>query len=556
MIAPPCDESALEYDIDGAPVGCRKQASASVVSDKILMESMKVSLPNRLPRVPTAVMVGLQIGLWLVSSSPAALGEDCAALIKKGEVLLNEQKIGEAQGAFLSATHLCQGSAQAHKFLGISYDQQGRFSEAQGAFQKSIALNPKDAGAHNDLAVSYLRSGRPDAAVKEFQNTLRLDPHNVSANGNLAAYYLSQKKYAQARECLLAAGADRSQDPLLLLELTEANFGAGRHHEAVATAARLSQVAGPNPQIRFSLGLVLAENREYKSALQEFSAIPESDRDAAVFMNLGNVYSKLGQFAEAKEGFTKAIRQDPSNPEPCLQIGLNSLETGNLDDALYWLGQAHDKGPGRTDVTQALAEALIQAERFDRARDLLMAAQEQTPRDPSILQGIGDLHFRLHEDQEALEAYRQCLEFDPHRVESRLALARLYERLNRTSEEKAEYGKVLEFDSQNPDAHAGLGHLALQAGSLDLAAKELQFALLQNPNGLQANEDLALVKLRQGAFGEARGLCEKLVALNPNNPSYHYELGQALLKLGRKEEAQREFTRSQELKASEAKKTG
>ena len=51
-------------------------------------------------------------------------------------------------------------------------------------------------------------------------------------------------------------------------------------------------------------------------------------------------------------------------------------------------------------------------------------------------------------------------------------------------------------------------------------------------------------------------LCETLVSLDPNNPSYHYQLGQALLKLGHKEEAQREFTRSQELKASASKKSG
>jgi tetratricopeptide (TPR) repeat protein len=308
--------------------------------------------------------------------------------------------------------------------------------------------------------------------------------------------------------------------------------------------------------MRFSLGLVLAENGEYKSALTEFSAVPESDRDAAVYMNLGTVFSKLGRFAEAKDAYAKAIRLDPSNPEPYLQIGLNSLKTRNMDEALYWLGQAHDKGPGRTDITQALAEALIQAEHSDRARDLLMAAQDQTPHDPLILQGIGDLNFHLHEDQQALEAYQQCLALDPRRVESRLALARLYERLNRTAEEKTEYEKVLEIDPQNPNAHAGLGHLALQSGSLDLAAHELQSALSQNPNNLQANEDLALLELRQGAFDQARGLYEKLVSFDPKNPSYHYQLGQALLKLGHKEEAQREFTRSQELKVSAAKKSG
>ena len=371
-------------------------------------------------------------------------------LVNQGKSLLNEQKIQEAQNSFLLATRVCPDLAEAHKFLGITYDQQQRFADAERASKKSIALDPKDAGTHNDLAVSYLRSGNADSAAKELESTLRLDPANVSANGNLAAYYLSQKKYQEAADRLLAAHAERSQDPLLLLELTEAYFGTGKHSEAMATAAKLSQVAGPSPRMRFSLGLVLAEN-EYPSALNEFSAIPEPARDAAVYGNLGNVYAKLGRFPEAQDAFRKAIREDPSNPEPYLQMGLNSLKAGNLEEALDWLGPAHEKGSTRTDVTQALAEALIQAQQIDRARDLLTAAQAQTPRDPLTFQAVGDLHSSLNQDQRALQAYQQCLQIDPHRVETHLALARLFGRLNRTSEEKAEYETVLETDAQNPE---------------------------------------------------------------------------------------------------------
>ena len=224
---------------------------------------MKLIMVHRLSQLAAVVMAGLWLGLWLAIPAPPAWADGCATLLKAGEGLLDEQKIDEAQSNFLAATRTCPDSAQAYKYLGITYDQQGHAAEAQRAFQKAITLDPKDAGIHNDLAVSYLRSGNAGAAVKEFEATLRLDPHNVSANGNLAAYHLSQKQFTQAIECLLAAHADQSQDPLLLLELTEANFGAGNHAPAMAAASKLSQVAGANPQMLFSLGLVLAENGEY-----------------------------------------------------------------------------------------------------------------------------------------------------------------------------------------------------------------------------------------------------------------------------------------------------
>jgi tetratricopeptide (TPR) repeat protein len=496
----------------------------------------------------------LEAGLLLLSTSQDTRGEDCGSLIGQGKQLLDEQKTAAAQAAFLSAARNCPDLAEAYKFLGITFDQQQRFADAQSAFEKAITLDPKDPGTHNDLAVSYFRSGNAAAGAKELEITLRLNPSDVSANGNLAAYYLSQKEYQSAANHLLAAHADKSSDPLLLLELTQAYFGAGKHAAAVATAAKLSHLAGANPQMRFSLGLLLAQNGEYKSALHEFSEIPEPSRDAALYVNLGNVNSKLGRFAEAREAFSKALLLDPSNPEACLQMGLNSLQIGNLNEALDWLDKAHERAPQRSDAIQALAEALIDAQQFDRARDLLMAAQTQTPREPLILQGLGDLHSSQHEDQAALAAYRECLEIDPHRVESRLALARTLGRVNRIPEAKAEYAKVLEADPQNSSAHAGLGHLALESGALALAATELASALRLNPSNLQANEDLARVFMRQGKFDDARGVCEKLIALRPDNPGYHYELGQAFLKLDRKDQAQREFARSQELKAGAAQR--
>ena len=496
----------------------------------------------------------LLVGLCVISPPRVAHAADCTALIARGVGLLDQQSVAEAQKVFLTATRQCPDNAEAQKYLGLTYDQQGRFMEAQQALRKALALNPRDPGTHNDLAVSYYRSGNQDAAVREFQNTIRLDPHNLPANGNLAAYYLSQKKFAPASECLQAVHADESQDLLLLLEATEARFGAGRHREAMATAARLSQLAGSNSQMRFSLGLLLASNNEFELALKQFNSIPESERDAAVYLNLGMLQRNLGRLSEARDSFTQAIRLDPSNPEPYFQTGLNSLKSGKVDEAIYWLGQAHEKDAKRADLTGAFAEALLQAQQFDRARELLALAEQQGTRDPHLLQAIADLHFRTHEDEEALKAYEQCLEVDPRSVEARLGLAHVYQRLHRTAEEKAEYAAVLAVDPQNSGAHAGLGHLALQAGSLDSAATELRAALVHNPNDPQANEDLAVVDQRRGAYDEARTLCAKLVTLDPNNPSYHYELGQALLKLGRKQEAQQEFSRSQELKSAESKK--
>ncbi len=77
--------------------------------------------------------------------------------------------------------------------------------------------------------------------------------------------------------------------------------------------------------------------------------------------------------------------------------------------------------------------------------------------------------------------------------------------------------------------------------------RELSAALRQDPDELNANEDLAAIRTRRNEFVEAQELLEKLVRLAPENARYHYQLGRVLLKLGKTAEAQQEFARSEKI---------
>jgi len=340
---------------------------------------------------------------------------------------------------------------------------------------------------------------------------------------------------------------DRSEDPIAILEVPGAYFGAGQAQPARAVAARISQLAGQDARIHFSLGLLLAEHNEYGLAAQQFEAIPAPQRDAAANLNLGMAYSKLRQFAGAHKAYQEAIRLDPSGPDAYLHLGLDASLAGNHEAALDWIGQAHKRAPERPDVSYALAEEWIRTRNFENARTLLSTALDRTADAAGLREAWRDLFLAQHRPEEAAQAYLRCLRSDPRRHSARLSVARAYSELHQNEKAASELRAILRIDPANSEAKARLGRLALEASQPDTAMKWIRQALSVDPNNATANEDLATLMERQGKPAEARPVLERLVRIDPNNPRFHYLLGRVLSKLQQPEAAKAEFEASKKL---------
>jgi len=497
-------------------------------------------------RIEVAFVLALAI---LPVCGTAIPGEDCGARIQEALAALGQQKPREAEQLALAATRACPKEPAAYSMLGMTYDSENRFGEAQAAYRQAILLDPKVAALHDNLAVSYMRSGKQDEAAREFQIALRLDPENETANLNLGAYYLDQKMYRRAVDFFHAARAEVSNDPEVLLGITQAYLGAGQKNAALQTASRLSAIGGSDPKIHFSLGLLLAEDGEYARAAKEFEAIPAQDRDFAVALNLGMVRSRLGQFSEARQAYQEASQLDPSSPEPYLRIGLDYSAARNSTDAISWISRAYDKAPERTDISYALAEELIRTRNYERAHDLLSSGLRSHPQDSMLQEALGDLYSRQNQVQEAIDAYLRCLDSSPRRVSARLSLAEMYLDAGRAADAKTEFGRILQVEPDNPEATARLGKMALEAGQRDAALQYTEKALARDPDNLTANEDLAQIRMKDGKLDEAEATLEKLVKLDPDNPRFHYLLSRVLARLNRQQEAESEFELSKKLEA-------
>lgn len=509
---------------------------------------------GRLRSAPGSAVVVLALVILLFGNRSgqvqfAATLEDssCASSLETGKELVSRGQFRQAEAALLSAIKVCPNDAEIFDTLGMAYDFDRRPTAAQAAYRKAILIDPRSASFHNNLAASLIQTGNQGAGITEFCKALEIDPTNQTANANLGSLYLANRQFKMALRYLQTAHAEQSQDPVALLELASAYFGAGNAQAGREIADRIAKIPNLEPAVHFSLGLQLAKAGEYERAAQQFAAIPLSDRDVAADLNLGMAYSELKRFQDAREAYDDVLRRDPPNADAALHIGLDAATSGDDGAALDWIAQAHTRAPDRPDISCALARELVRGGNYEQARNLLASAVAGHPNDLNLREAQGDLLLREGRPQEAVEAYLQILNSAPQRVSARLSLASTYEQMGQADKATSELQQVLRDAPQNSEAKAQLGHLALQAGRQDAANEWIDQALAADPDNLIAGKDRAVLLERAGKPDQAELVLQRLAKLYPKDPQIHYMLSRALAQLKRTEEAQAEFELSKKL---------
>ncbi|HYP52650.1 MAG TPA: tetratricopeptide repeat protein, partial [Pyrinomonadaceae bacterium] len=190
-------------------------------------------------RAPAAAVIRLQESLSEFPRSSRlwfALGVAQTAL----------DKVNEAAEAFQKSRALDPKFAPAAAYLGMTYDQLGRFPEAVRLYEEALALDDTLAAAHYLAAETILKQTSADTARAEvhLKRAVALDSKFAPARVSLAKLYLRDDRVEEAARELQAAVA---LDP----DAAEAHYHLGRAlrrlkrtneaEAALATFKRLSE---------------------------------------------------------------------------------------------------------------------------------------------------------------------------------------------------------------------------------------------------------------------------------------------------------------------------
>ena len=276
------------------------------------------------------------------------------------------------------------------------------------------------------------------------------------------------------------------------------------------------------------------------------------------------------------------VAQSVEKPAPDLSVTAEKAtklaEDGHCGDALPTLrrslGHVKDKELGRK-VSVDGARCAMTLHQSGAALAFLTVLQREFPDDPDALyvavHAYSDLSteasqalarnasssFQAHEllaesyeSQskwgEAEKEYRGIAAQNPklpgiHFRIGRLLLSKPNPPADIVEEARREFTEELTIDPSNAAAEYVLGELARQDQSWDDAIAHFSKAGKLDPHFSEAFLGLGVSYIATKRYADAVPPLETAVRLEPRNPNFHYQLGTAYTRAGRKEEGQKEF---------------
>lgn len=331
----------------------------------------------------------------------------------------------------------------------------------------------------------------------------------------------------------------------------------------------------------------LAKN-DLVSSSREYAEILKLDpKNSEINAALGVTLYGLGKPTEAAAALKNALRLDPTLANAEMFLGLSESALGRCDQGVPLLSKHFDE---RTEpklrrlVGLALLNCDVASSKLDDALGVAHNLRQFYPKDPDVLYNLAELYTRLWDitADDLMRAHP-----DSYRVHQ--LAGEVLEAQGRLEQAIKEYGMALKENNKIPGLHYRIGRLLLQQGqsadrqkAMDYFQQELvvnsgdaaseysigeiyqedrrfgaaeehyRRALKLAPDFAEAHLGLAKALLAEKEPEKSVHELEEAIRLNPNDPSPHYTLMMAYRDLGRSDDAGREMTIFQKLRAEKA----
>ncbi len=118
--------------------------------------------------------------------------------LEAGREYLLSGRLNEAISELTTATSLDPKLTEAHKLLGVAYDQKGFAQRAKDSYERAIKAEPEDAETLNNLGFSLYQNGNYRAAIDRLKRAAKLAPTDERILNNLGLAFCRMGKFDEA----------------------------------------------------------------------------------------------------------------------------------------------------------------------------------------------------------------------------------------------------------------------------------------------------------------------------------------------------------------------
>ncbi|MEN9518681.1 MAG: hypothetical protein RLZZ381_1269 [Cyanobacteriota bacterium] len=429
---------------------------------------------------------------------------------------LEKQEWEQSALACKQATQIMPKMAEAYKIWGNALQRMGQTGEAMACYAKAVEVKPNLAEVYAGIADIYAQQLKWQQAIKHYQKAIIIKP-SVQTYRKLAAVWkeVNEPEKAdyslyQATELeLLESSSSKKSVDLELAAIDHNNI-----EDAVKAYCRVAKKLEQNNQwqkaaiyyrqaVNLSMSRpVLAPSRSTKTPQNQpdlsrilRSPSPKQDKNTVsqldkaiqryyqqaklqpnspkVFTDLGNLYAKKSNFAEAIACYRQAIKLNRQYPTAHLSLARTLLKAGKQQEFVKEMQLALALQPNIGTPTDRfhLAEALVKQNQEQQAIGFYHQAITLEPTFSPPYHRLSDIFSRQGKHEQAIALLQQGIQQNPHNPESYYLLAHQWEQLAEWNNAVKFYSRVLEIEPKHPEASKKLNHALAQKLKFNLQAQ-------------------------------------------------------------------------------------
>lgn len=454
----------LVYDSESAPV--RVRLAAEYVKQGLVSEALEQAKTavEKEPKFADGHLLlgGLYSALRMYDDAlkeyrfvQTTYPENTEAPLFVGAILAEQKKFAEAAAQFESLAK-GSGNPQAHVawyYLGrvrLEEDKEKFSAKAEAAFQQSLLAKPSYTEATLALGNLYETTQRREKALRLYQAYQEKFGPSATVAEDLARLYLEEKDYARAYDQLAVMESSDPNDINVKAKMAFILIEQQRYQEAIVRLESVLALEPASDKIRFYLGAVYEEIKDYKSAIGHFQKVPigSSYYNESV-VHSAYLYKLLGDFNKAVATIEAGIRaKDDHAPFYALYASL-------LDDL----------------------------KQYKRAVTMLSDAVKRLPDQAQLHFFLGNMQDRVGDRDGMVASMKRVLEIDKDHVQALNFLAYTYADNGKSLDEAERMARrALELQPEDGYIMDTLGWIQFKRGRFSDAVRTLEAAYKIQPN--------------------------------------------------------------------------
>ena len=329
----------------------------------------------------------------------------------------------------------------------------------------------------------------------------------------------------------------------------------GALQEAATEYRALLKISPDNARALANLGVVLAQLGEYPEAIASYEkALRLEPQLKPILLNIGIAYFRSRNFFKAAESLEKYLQATPDSLQARQLLGLSLVEIGRDAEAIRYLESSLAAAPNDPSVLYALGLAYLRGRRPELFQ--IIDRLEKLPTGiPAAHFLRGQFHLMYEDYGKATAEFLEARKLNPDlpRLEYSLGLAHLKNQLYQDAIQC--FTNELKRYPEDFSSHFYIAYTQEAAGNIAEAELWLGKAMKFEPDSPAAQALLGRIRMKQGRDQEALSALESSTRRNPQDTETRYVLARLYQKLGRRDEAAKEFAEVQRLKTERLEKT-